>query len=205
MRVGEGANAYEWDDNWAKMPNTEGARNGWAHHGVVVSETGDIISFHQEDRTVLVFDGDGKLKRSWDSGVTEGHGMPLVKEGDTEYLWIADNGRKRSSTAGYEYSGGDSQITGRVVKLTLDGEKVLELQRPDLAVYRHGSYMPTWVAVHEERYGGNGDVWVADGYGQSHVHRFDRAGSYIGSINGAEGDAGPFSLSKQNTAPLIRI
>jgi DNA-binding beta-propeller fold protein YncE len=193
MRVGEGANTYEWVEDWAKIPATESARSGWAHHGVVVSEAGDVISFHQQDGTVLVFDGDGNLKRSWDSGVTEGHGMTLVKEGGTEYLWIADNGRKRMATQKYEYPDGDAQVTGRVVKLTLDGQKVMELQRPDIGVYRQGNYMPTWVAVHEERHGGNGDVWVADGYGESQVHRFDKAGAYIGTINGAEGEAGAFS------------
>ena len=34
---------------------------------------------------------------------------------------------------------------------------------------------------------GNGDVWVAGGYGESYVHRFDKPGDYLGSINGEEG------------------
>jgi len=80
-----------------------------------------------------------------------------------------------------------------VVKLTLEGQRVMEFQRPDIGVYRQGDYMPTWVAVHKERHGANGDVWVADGYGESQVHRFDKAGAYIGTINGAEGEAGVFS------------
>jgi len=54
-------------------------------------------------------------------------------------------------------------------------------------------YSPTWVAVNEERHGGNGDVWVADGYGQSYVHRYDKSGNYIASINGEEGVAGRFN------------
>jgi hypothetical protein len=51
------------------------------------------------------------------------------------------------------------------------------------------------VAVFEERAGGNGDIWVADGYGQNYVYRYSRfskAGEYVGSINGQEGGAGPF-------------
>ena len=191
MRIGIGENTYEWIDHWGSIPETESARAGWAHHGVVVSENGDIIGFHQQDRSVLVFDSDGNLKRSWDSGLTEAHGMTLVKEGATEYLWIADNGRKRDPKAGYEYVAGAEG--GRVVKMTLEGATVMSLERPDVPVYRTGTYSPTWVAVNEERHGGNGDVWVADGYGESHVHRYDRAGNYIGSINGEEGDAGAFN------------
>ncbi len=193
MHVGSGEHTYEWIDTWAKVPDSPSTREGWSHHGVVVSETGEVISFHQEDRTVLVFDAEGNLNRSWPSGLTEAHGMTLVKEGDAEVLWFADNGRKRFYTDRYEYPDGDVQVTGRVVKKTLDGETLLELNTPPLSAYDTGNYMPTWVAVHEERMGGSGDVWVADGYGQNYVHRFTKDGGYVASINGEEGDAGAFS------------
>ena len=90
--------------------------------------------------------------------------MAIVKEGDEEFLWMADN------------------TTGQVVKTTLEGQKVLSIGRPDLAAYRDGKYAPTDIAINEERHGGNGDVWVADGYGESYVHRYDRSGSYLGSV-----------------------
>ena len=60
-------------------------------------------------------------------------------------------------------------------------------------MYQEGNYSPTFVAVNEERHGGNGDVWVTDGYGESHVHRFSKSGEYLGSINGDEGRAGRFN------------
>ena len=84
------------------------------------------------------------------------------------------------------------QVSGQVVKKTLDGETVMTLDKPDVPAYRDGDYMPTWVAVNEERHGGDGDVWVADGYGDSQLHRFDRAGGYLRSIDGEEGTAGRF-------------
>ena len=40
------------------------------------------------------------------------------------------------------------------------------------------------MAVDEERHGGSGDIWVADGYGESYVHRFDKSGRYTSSITG---------------------
>ncbi len=46
--------------------------------------------------------------------------------------------------------------------------------------------------MNEERFGGNGDMWVTDGYGKNYIHRFDKAGRYLGSINGEEGQAGAF-------------
>ena len=42
LRIGRGASTYEWIDNWAKVPNSESTRNGWAHHGIVVTETGEV-------------------------------------------------------------------------------------------------------------------------------------------------------------------
>jgi len=66
--------------------------------------------------------------------------------------------------------------------------------RPNTSVYRNGGrYGPTGVAVNEKRWGGNGDVWLADGYGANYVHRFDERGAYLMSINGQEGGAGAFN------------
>ena len=83
MQIGSGETTYQWNDNWAKTPATESASAGWAHHGVAITEADDIVSYHQQDSTLLLFDRDGNLKRSWPSGLTEGHGITLVKEGDT--------------------------------------------------------------------------------------------------------------------------
>ncbi len=80
-----------------------------------------------------------------------------------------------------------------MVKTDLEGRRIFSLTQPDLSAYRPGNYCPTSVAVAEEGLGGNGDVWVADGYGQSYVHRFDREGRYLSSINGEEGQAGAFN------------
>ena len=193
MRIGSGANTYEWIDSWAKLPHRGRAITGWAHHGVAVTEAGEVIAFHHGEPTVLVFDQDGNLQRSWDSQFTEAHGITVVKEGQSEYLWFADSGRKRDPRRGYQYPASSQPVSGQVVKTTLEGQTIMTLERPDLPVYREGNYMPTSVAVDEERYGGNGDIWVADGYGQSYVHRYDRSGNYIVSINGEEGRAGRFN------------
>ena len=124
--------------------------------------------------------------------VADAHGITLVKENGAEFLWIADNGSKRQPGPGYEYPPGSNRASGQVIKTTMDGQTVMTLQLPDLPVYRDSRCSPTSVAVNEERHGGNGDIWVADGYGESYVHRHDKSGNYIGSINGGEG-AGRFN------------
>ena len=194
MRVGTGEHTYEWIDDWAKIPDSESLRDGWAHHGVAVTGAGNVIASHPGVSHLLEFSPDGDLLRSSPTGLTECHGICLVEEAGAEYLWIADTGAKQQKTAtngGFEYV--PSANEPRVVKTTLDGKIVAEIGRPNHPVYQSRPYTPTWAAVNEERFGGNGDVWVGDGYGSYFVHRYDKAGNYIASINGDEGDAGAFA------------
>src|SRR5690606_19206655 len=100
----------------------------------------------------------------------------LVEEQGVEYLWLTD------------------QDSAEVVKTTLDGRTEMSLERPNHPVYAGGAkYVPTWVAVNEKRLGGNGDIWVADGYGSSYIHRYNERGDYLSSINGTQGAAGAFN------------
>ena len=174
MRVGEGQYIYEWIDNWVTLPDTELGRKDKAHHGIVVTESGLVLMFHEGGPAILAYDTDGNLQGEWESGLTNAHGMTLVQEDGTEYLLMADN------------------KSGQVVKTTLHGEVVLNIECPEIPIYREGRYAPTWAAASEERYGGNGDIWVADGYGESYVHRYDKHGKYITSITGEEGNIGRF-------------
>lgn len=192
MHLSVGGNRYQWLDNWAEIPNVQGAQSGWAHPGMVVTESGEIVSFHPSDPQIMVFDQNGSLLRTWSTGFTEGHGITLVKEESAEYLWIADPGRKRRKDNDFQYPAG-VQVTGQVVKMDLKGDTKLSLPTPPVSVYELGNYCPTSVVVNEERWSGNGDVWVADGYGESYVHRYDKAGEYRSSLTGQEGAAGRFS------------
>lgn len=190
MRVGGGELTFEWIDDWAKLPESESLRRGWAHHGLVVTSSGDLIAFHPGDPLFLQIDPSGNLTRAWETTIAEAHGVTLVEENRTEYLWIADQGAKRAPDAGYQYQ--TVQRGWQVVKLTLDGTPVQSLERPPLGVYDDARFAPTGVAVNEERDGGNGDIWVTDGYGQSLVHRYSRTGAYRGHLDGSDG-AGRFS------------
>ena len=191
MQIGSGTNTYEWQDTWASIPESESARDGWSHHGVTVTDAGQIITYHPGDPTMMVFDPDGTLVRTFPVDLSDAHGITVVKEDGEERLWVADNGRKRLPDIGYDYPGGE--VRGQVLKMDLEGNVLASLEKPDLDVYREGMYSPTWVAVNEERHDGNGDIWVADGYGQSYVHRYDKSRNYISSINGEEGETGRFN------------
>ena len=183
---------YEWIDEWAIMPSSESADAGWAHSGLTITKSGDIVTCHSGDPTILLFDSEGKLKTSWTGDFVDGHGITAVTEGESEYLWIADNGSKRIQKHRYSSAPGDEHRSGKVFKTSLQGKTLLTLEQPPINAYQTSRYAPTSIAVNEHQYGGNGDIWVADGYGASYVHRFNEKGIYLSSISGEEG-AGRFN------------
>ena len=196
MIIGSGEHKYEWIEDWGRVPETEGSSAAWSHPGIAVTKDGRIVTYHQHEPKVLVLDQAGRLLESWETDLVEGHGITIVAEGDTEYLWIADSGAKARAEDNYARSRppAPKERSGQVVKMTLDGRVVMRLGAPPNPVYDDGGgYSPTLVAVNEERHGGNGDVWVTDGYGRFYVHRYDKSGNYIASINGEEG-AGHFQV-----------
>jgi hypothetical protein len=75
--------------------------------------------------------------------------------------------------------------------MSLDGKIVSELplppQDPQFPEGPMGPYCPCGCAVDEERFGGTGDIWVADGYGSGLVHRFDKDGNHLSTLTGEEG------------------
>ena len=142
MRVGSRENSYDWIDNWAKIPESDSSRMGWAHPGIVVTESGNVITCHPGDPVVMTFDGDGNLISEWQGDFADAHGMTLVNEGGTEFLWIADNGSKRSHSHEYDYAPGAGDAPGQVIKATLDGELVMTLETPPPSGLRRHTLLP---------------------------------------------------------------
>jgi hypothetical protein len=190
MSLEAGPYIFEWQPDWAKVPDAELAERGWAHHGMAFNAAGEILTLHPALPRVLVLDQGGKLQRTFDVPVIEAHGMALESNGRGEFLWIADNGRKRSPDHEYAYL--PDPPVGKAVRVDFNGQVDLEIGAPDLAVYGETFFSPTSVAVADGRAGGSGDIWVADGYGASLVHRFDSSGRYQASIDGSLG-AGRFN------------
>lgn len=165
--------AYHWIDGWGDLPGTPSAQSNGRTHGIAVLADGRVVVFRQADPAVVVLAPDGALLDAWGDRFAGAHGLTVVQDDGEERLWVTD------------------EASGEVAKLTLAGETILSLGSPDHPAYRGGRYAPTWVAVHERRHGGAGDIWVADGYGMNLVHRYREDGLYLDSLDGTEG-AGAF-------------
>lgn len=184
--------------DWADLSAVPEAVSAWAHNGIAVTAVGTLIGFHAG--RLVTFDRNGRVLRSVKVGLTEGHGITLVREGDEECLWVSDPGFVFA--VGLEEGDEEwSAVFGRgihvesrpprVVKMTLDGEILVDLpippREPESPPGMMGDYCPCGTAIDEERFGGNGDIWVADGYGSSLVHRFDSQGNHRSTLTGKEG------------------
>jgi sugar lactone lactonase YvrE len=209
---------YEWHEGWAKLPDDPSLSRGWAHHGMGVLSDGVVVAFHPAESTLLFFEGDGRLARSVAVEASEAHGLTVVVEDGEDRLWIADPGVKVHRQQHDDGDGdGDpaKQFTvsgagARVIKLDLDGNVLQRIERAPRPEYESGGYAPTWVAVDEVRHGGSGDIWVADGYGQSLVHRYRADGTYVSTLTGEDG-AGRFScphavfLDRRGEEPALLV
>jgi hypothetical protein len=194
----EGMPLYDFTSDWADLSAVPDAATSWAHHGLVVTAAGELIGFHAGQ--LVAFDGQGRVLRAVRPGLTEGHGITLVREGPDEYLWITDPGfvhlcdNGDGDEAWAPLFGKGVHVESReprVVKVALSGEIHAELPIPprDAAAGpgMMGTYCPCGSAIDEERFGGTGDIWVADGYGSSLVHRFDKRGHHLSALTGEEG------------------
>ncbi len=165
--IGAGEHTYEVTHDWARLP--EGRAFGYTH-GVIVDGQGRVFIHNQSEDAVSIFDPEGRFVRSWGPEFKGGaHGMQYSREGGDEFLYLSDIGRKQ------------------VIKTTLDGEIVWTIGCPMASgVYDDpGKFVPTNTAVAP-----NGDVYVADGYGQSWVHQFNARAEYIRTWGGKGSEAG---------------
>lgn len=161
-----------FDHDWFRLP--AGFPLGDCH-GLAVDRRGHIYLLQQngDDRhpALLEFDPRGGFVRGWGNRFARGaHGLAYELRDGQEHLWIVD----------YELQA--------VVKCTLDGREVLSLEKPRHAAYPNGAgYRPTDVALAP-----NGDIYVADGYGQALIHRYDAAGRHLQAIGWKGNGPGQF-------------
>lgn len=167
MQVTSGNHTFSWNSDWAKVP--ESIQPGYTH-GVAVDADGMVHVFNQSEHGVLRFEPDGKFAGTWDEFPSDrfvgAHGLTLVDNGGEQFFWLTD------------------QRSAEVVKTTLDGRTVMKIDKPDHAAYREGGkYAPTWAAEAPD-----GTVFVADGYGSSLVSCYDKAGNYLATLDGEDGE-----------------
>ena len=163
--LGSGAHTYECVHDWLVPP----AGMVWGDtHGVCQDEEGNIYVGHTVHKSsmrgeaIVVYD-EGRFIRAFGEEFRGGaHGLKLRREGKRDFLYHCDINQCK------------------VVKTTLTGEAtwVHGYPREDESyIERPIAFVPTNVA-----FAPNGDFYVGDGYGSSHMLRFSLEGKFLGEI-----------------------
>jgi DNA-binding beta-propeller fold protein YncE len=192
VRTGTGADTYETVPNWCQIPGN-GKTLGPTHGAIVVDKKGQIyFSMDGGPHGILVYSPDGKFQRGIADKLTGIHGMAIREEDGQEYIYAAHLAGKQA------------------VKLKTDGTVVWTLgfdKVNESGKYKDAKqYLPTAIAV-----GPNGDVYVADGYGQNWIHRFDKNQKYVRSFGGPGAEPGKFKtchglgLDSRGDKPLLLV
>ena len=174
MSVGSGDYIFEVDEGWGRLPD------GYEFNqvaGVAVDKDDNVYLYNRSNHQLMVFDREGNFQKSWDEKFSNPHGIHIGPDGN---FYLTDR---------------DAQV---VLKYSPDEELLLTLgsrdkpsdtgeQKIRFLVERPGGpfNLPTNVAVTNE-----GDIFVADGYGNCRVHRYTSTGSLITSW-GTPGKSNP--------------
>lgn len=148
---------------------------GKSHGEIAISSDGRIfVSVLGKQGGIQEFSADGQYLAHLPSSPKDIHAMVIKKEGTKEYIYAPTL---------FSYS---------IVKLDLDGNKVMEIDalkaipkryHNDITVHKN------WTDKRKLRLSGiavadNGDIYVVDGYGRDFIHKFDASGKYLTTFAG---------------------
>jgi DNA-binding beta-propeller fold protein YncE len=138
-----------------------------------VDANDDVYVFNRGKHPIIVFDREGRFKRTWGEGqFRRAHGITIGPDGT---LWLTDD------------------LHHTIRQFTPDGKCLLTIGDPDRPSTLQGGKpfnRPTHVAISPK----TGDVYISDGYGNSRVHKYDPKGRHLVSWGEPGTDPGCFNL-----------
>ena len=155
---GGGLLKYRVQIRFGEEPDTmpDGFKFGRAS-AVTTDAAGNVYAFQRGPKAdpVIVFDSTGKYVRSWGKGVFgTPHGIRIDRDGN---VWCVDNGNQQ------------------VYKFTPDG-RLLQTWGTKGVI---GTDEKTFGRPTDIAWDSQGNFYVSDGYGNSRVVKFNRAGAYV--------------------------
>ena len=166
IRTGTGDYVYEYQPDWPKLPVGQ-AFQGIS--GVAVDSHDRVYVFQRQGPPVLVFDPDGNPLAAWERR----NGVPAdahhIHIGPDDFVYLVD------------------RDAHQILKYTTDGAALASIGARDRASLQAPFNHPADVCVAP-----SGELFVADGYGNSSVHRFAPDGSHIASFGSPGSGPGQF-------------
>ena len=163
MSYGSGDYTYELAEGWGQLP--EGYEFNQVA-GVAVDKDDQVYVFNRGRHQLMVFDRDGAFIKSWSQGFANPHGIHVGPDGN---LYIVD----RDAHVVLRYSP-DERLTLTLGTPNRPSDTGYTMEQRVVERAAEPFNLPAGVAVNEA-----GDIFVADGYGNARVHKYDSSGSLI--------------------------
>ncbi|WP_281540489.1 6-bladed beta-propeller [Maribacter aestuarii] len=160
--IGHNSHQYKIDLDWGAL-NSEFYPVNDCHEMVQDSRGRILLLTNHTKNNVIVYNKSGKLLEVWGTDYPGAHGLTLNVENGEDVLYIADNNRHE------------------VIKTTIDGKVMQIFQYPkESGKYKSKeSYVPTETAIAP-----NGDVYIADGYGEQYIMHYNAKGELLNVFGG---------------------
>ena len=162
-------NSYRLVENWPELPPRETYFGTMS--GIAIDDDGIVYAVSRDRGTVWKWDKSGRYLGSWGPGVAVwSHNMRFDPRENV--IWVADR---------------DGQL---VKKYSLDGELLMTLGTFEEAGNDEGHFHgPADMVIAE-----NGDIFVADGYFNTRVVKFNQDGKYLGQVGSRGRGKGQFGV-----------
>lgn len=177
--IGHNSHQYKIDLNWGAL-NSNFYPVKDCHEMVHDSKGRIILLTNHIKNNIIIYNKSGQLQEVWTTNLPGAHGLTLNVEGGEDFLYITDSEENK------------------VIKTTLSGTRVLELNFPK-GKEKYTSptqYKPTETAITE-----NGDIYVADGYGEQWILHYNSNGELLNIFAGKEyfDNAHGIAIDKRDT------
>lgn len=158
----ESHSIYEAVAGWGDAP--EGKAIGPTHGGVVVDDAAGLVYVSTDsERSILVYQKDGKFVRSIAKDLVGIHAMTLRHERGKPVIYAAHLN--------------NNQAPQRICKLDEDGKILMEIPNKNTEEVPGGWGGLTGVAVADD-----GSIFASMGYGSNMIHKFDAQGKLLKSF-----------------------
>ncbi len=161
--TGNGEWTYEVAPGWGSLPS--GTTFGGTHGAIAQDKAGHIYVSTQSTTGVLVYDRDGRLLRTIANNYPEVHSMVHAEEGGEEFFYAT-------------VQKGTPAENWLFVKFKTDGTVVQKITAPPEAGFKKPNEWRLTAAVPAP----DGSIFIANGYGDSRIFRFDKNGNYKGTF-----------------------
>ena len=165
LRTGNGEWTYDVVPHWGQLP--EGKRFGGTHGAINSDKAGNLYVSTQSETGVLVYDPNGRLLRTIANQYPEVHSLHYSVEDGTEFFYAT-------------VQKGTPSENWLIVKMKTDGSVVQKITAPAEAGFK----LPNEWRVTSVVPGPDGSIYIANGYGDSRIFKFDKKGNYQSSFAG---------------------